>query len=79
MGYSNCMNYNNTLNSELINDWLEANYRKREYISFKLRISTSLLNKMIYEGHIPKEKTLKKLADLMEVEVNELLLPLDAA
>jgi hypothetical protein len=69
------MNERFTLNSELVRAWLDKESRKKSYLSRQLGISDSLRDLMLGSGHIPKERTLQKLAALMGVEVKTLLLP----
>lgn len=72
------MNERYTLNVALIRDNLEREHRKTSYLEEKLRVSGSLVDKML-SGHVPKERTLEKLAALFGVEVNDLLVPKEAA
>lgn len=69
------MNERYRLNSELIKAWLDNEARKYSFISRELRVSDSLVAQMMSIGHVPKERTLDRLADLMGVSRDKLLLP----
>lgn len=71
------MNEQFKLNSEAIQAWLDRDDRKQSFLVKHLDISGSLVAQML-SGHVPKEKTLKTLAELMGVEVSTLLIPRQA-
>lgn len=68
------MNERFRLNSELFRNWMTQLGVKHSYVSRKLGCSDSYVDKML-GGRVPAEKMLKKLADLVGVEVAKLLLP----
>ena len=72
------INNNLKLNSSILRDYLDREMRKQSFFIKALGVSPSLVNMMLNEQHIPKERTLQKLADLLGVEKEELLLPLVA-
>ena len=63
---------------KFLRDYLDKEMRKQSFFIKALGVSSSLVNMMLNEQHIPKERTLQKLADLLGVEKEELLLPLVA-
>lgn len=69
------MNYNKRLNSQLLKDFIDEQMVQRRWLHTKLRISESLLNRMMYEGHIPRRETLEKLSELIGKDIDELLIP----
>lgn len=73
------MNEQFELNSEAIQAWLDKDDRKQSFLVKRLDVSGSLVAQMLSEQrHVPKEKTLKALAELMGVEVSTLLIPREA-
>lgn len=71
------MNDRYRLNSEWIRSWLEREGRKQSYLSRSLGVSDRLVDSML-TGHIPKERTLNRLAALLGIEVSTLLIPAEA-
>lgn len=69
------MNERYRLNSEAVRAWLDREFRKQSYLQAKLNVSSSLLDKMLGGGHVPKERTLNALAALMGCEADALLIP----
>jgi transcriptional regulator with XRE-family HTH domain len=66
------------LNSDLIRTHLEREHRKKSYLEEKLGVSESLVNQML-GGHVPKKRTLKRLAALLGVKESDLLIPKEDA
>jgi transcriptional regulator with XRE-family HTH domain len=73
------MNERYELDGEKVRLWLAKEDRKQTYLIKQLGISGSLLDKMLCNGHVPKERTLQALADLMGITSIELLIPKKAA
>ncbi len=71
------MNEEFELNGEVVRAWLGERDLKRTHISRKLGVSDNLVDKML-AGHVPKERTLKALAQLMGVTELQLLIPREA-
>jgi DNA-binding Xre family transcriptional regulator len=69
------MNERFMLNSELVRTWMDAEGRKNSWLAKQLSVSGSLLNIMLCEGHVPKERTLKRLAAVLGCQESELLIP----
>lgn len=72
------MNERYTLNHELIRAHLEKEDRKHSYLAKRLCVSDALVDRML-TGHVPKERTLKRLAELLGIQVSDLLIPKRAA
>jgi transcriptional regulator with XRE-family HTH domain len=69
------MNARFQLDGNKVREWLGREQRKQAYLLRELGISGSLLDKMLCNGHVPKERTLQALANLMGIERDELLIP----
>lgn len=68
------------LKNELIHEWLLKEHRKHSYLQEYLRVSDSLVALMLSDkAHVPKKRTLKKLAKLLGVQESDLLMPREAA
>lgn len=72
------MNERFRLNAELIRAHLEREHRKLSWLEENLKVSDSLVNKML-GGRVPKKRTLKKLAALLGVAESDLLIPREEA
>lgn len=72
------MNERFEINSDVVREWLEKGGRKQTFLSRELRVSDSLVDRML-SGHVPKERTLNALANLMGVSVSTLLIPKNTA
>lgn len=73
------MNEQLMLNSDLIRAHLDREHRKCSWLVKKLCVSSSTVNRMLVKGQVPHAETLKDLADLLGVEVSDLLIPKRAA
>jgi ribosome-binding protein aMBF1 (putative translation factor) len=71
------MNERYRLNSEAIRAYLEREGRKHSYLSRTIGCSDALVDRML-RGHVPKDKTLRRLAAVVGIEVEKLLIPLDS-
>lgn len=71
------MNDRYSINSSLVRDWLAREARKHSFVSRELGVSDALVDKIL-AGHVPKERTLKALAQLMGVGIETLLIPKEA-
>jgi DNA-binding Xre family transcriptional regulator len=69
------MNERYKLNSEKIRSALAKDGRKQSWLANQLGISGSLLDLMLGEAHVPKAKTMDRLAEIMGCTVEELLIP----
>lgn len=69
------MNERFRLNSNVVRTWLEKEGRMNSYLSAALGVSYGTVERMLCEGHVPKPRTLKKLAALLGVQESDLLLP----
>lgn len=68
------MNEQYRLNGELVRKYLRDGDRKQSHLVKELDVSGSLVAQML-GGHVPQEETLQKLAELMGVQVSDLLIP----
>lgn len=73
------MNERFKLDSEQVRIWLDREDRKHSFLSKRLGVGGSTVDRMLSEGHVPKSRTLTKLAELMGVEVFTLLIPKEVA
>ncbi len=71
------MNENYRLNGSMIRAFLRQDSRKQSYLIKELDVSQSLVAQML-GGHVPQEETLRRLAQLMGVQVDSLLIPKEA-
>jgi transcriptional regulator with XRE-family HTH domain len=62
------------LNVKLLREFKQKHYLTRAWFVDKLGVSDSTINHMFSEGHIPLDSTLTKLAKLMKINVDELIL-----
>lgn len=53
---------------------MDAEHRKHSWLSQSLNVSDALVDRML-SGHVPKPRTLHKLAALLKVQVSDLLIP----
>lgn len=49
--------------------------RKQHWLAARLGVSYSVVDRMLGGGHVPKERTLKTLAEIIGVRVEDLLIP----
>lgn len=63
------------LNTALIQARLDEEHRKHSYIQVGLEISKSYTARMLCEGVVPSPDKLNKLARLLKVRTNDLLIP----
>jgi transcriptional regulator with XRE-family HTH domain len=70
------MNERFRLNSEALRAYLEREGRKQTYLSRNLGVSDSLVDRMM-TGHVPKERTLKRLSEVTGIAISVLLIPLE--
>lgn len=74
------MNERYRLNSEMIRAWLASESRKQTYLIERLRVSRAVVSRMLNDGHIPESRVVTaKLADLMGIEEQQLLIPRERA
>lgn len=72
------MNERFRLNTELVRAYLDQGDRKHAHLIKELGVSQSLVTQMLGSGRVPRGVTLAKLARLIGVTVEELLIPLEA-
>jgi transcriptional regulator with XRE-family HTH domain len=58
---------------------LEEEHRKQSWLEENLRVSTATVERMLNHGHVPKPRTLRKLAALLGCKESDLLIPKDRA
>lgn len=69
------MNERFRLNSDLLRAELERENRKQSWLVTQLGVSGSLVAQMLNDGHVPKAKTVEKLAALLGCSESDLLIP----
>lgn len=73
------MNERFRLNSELVRTHLEREHRKLSWLEENLKVSAATVERMLNDAHVPKPRTLRKLAALLGVQESHLLIPRDRA
>jgi hypothetical protein len=69
------MNERFMLNSELVRAWMDGEMRKNAWLARELNVSVGLVNMMLCKGHVPKTRTIKRLAAVLGCQESDLLIP----